>query len=232
MVLNTERAVNNYRFERKFSVPELTIHEIDDFVMKHPALFREIFHRRYVNNIYFDSVELKNYYDSIHGSSYRMKIRIRWYGELFGDIINPILELKIKDGIVNKKLSFPLKQFTLDKNFSTKEIKGILLGSEIPAEIKYRFDYVFPVLLNRYQRKYFQSCDQKFRLTLDNDLSFYRINALFNRFVNNHVDKQNIILELKYDHMFETAAERITNAFPFRLFRSSKYVTGVEKLNM
>lgn len=232
MVPNMERAVNNYRFERKFSIPELSVHEVADFVMKHPAIFYEIFHKRYVNNIYFDSVDLKNYYDSIHGSTYRTKIRIRWYGELFGEIVNPILELKIKDGIVGRKLSFPLKQFALDNNFSEKKIREILIESEIPPEIKYRFNFLFPVLLNRYQRKYFQSCDRKFRITLDNNLSFYGVNVLFNRFSNNHADKQNIILELKYDHMLETAAQHITNSFPFRLVRSSKYVIGIEKLSV
>lgn len=231
MDLSTERAVNNYRFERKFSIPELTIHEVNDFVMKHPSMFYEIFHKRFVNNIYFDSVELKNYYDSVHGSSYRMKIRIRWYGELFGEIINPVLELKIKDGIAGRKLSFPIKQFVLDKNFSTEKIRNILFESGIPADVEYRFNYLFPVLLNRYRRKYFQSSDRQFRITIDDDLSFYRVNILNNNFSSNHIDKQSIILELKYDHMYETSAQLVTNSFPFRLVRSSKYVIGIEKLN-
>ena len=231
MVYNTERAVNNYRFERKFSIPELSIHEVDDFVKKHPSMFYEIFHTRFVNNIYFDSVDLQNYYDSIHGSSYRVKIRIRWYGELFGEIINPVLEFKIKDGIAGRKLSFPIKPFVLDKDFSAKKNRDILFESEIPPEIKYRFNYLFPVLLNRYKRKYFQSSDRKFRVTLDNNLSFHRINILNNHFLNNHTDKQNIVLELKYDHLFETTAEHVTNSFPFRLVRSSKYVMGIETLN-
>ena len=227
-----ERAVNNCRFERKFSIPELSVQEVDDFVKKHPSMFYEIFHTRFVNNIYFDSVDLQNYYDSVHGSSYRIKIRIRWYGELFGEITKPVLELKIKDGVIGRKLSFPIKPFVLDKNFSTKKIRNILFESEIPAEVKYRFNYLFPVLLNRYKRKYFQSPDRQFRITIDNDLSFQRINILRNNFPNNHTDNQSIILELKYDHLFETAAEHVTNSFPFRLVRSSKYVIGIEKLSV
>ena len=59
---------------------------------------------------------MKNYYDNIEGQTNRIKVRIRWYNNLFGSIENPTLELKIKNGLLGKKISTNIKQFTFDNN--------------------------------------------------------------------------------------------------------------------
>ena len=59
-------------------------------------------------NFYFDSVNFNNYYDNLDGNIFRTKIRIRWYGDLFGYIENPVLELKIKNGLLGNKISYNL----------------------------------------------------------------------------------------------------------------------------
>ena len=40
-------------------------------------------------------------------------------------------------------------------------------------------------------------------------------------------DENGIVLELKYDTIFEKEADRITQHIPFRLTKNSKYVNGV-----
>ena len=78
--------ISDYRYERKFFITSLSRFEVESIVKLHPAIFSEIFHERFVNNIYLDSSDLINFYENIEGQSNRIKIRIRWYGELFGYI--------------------------------------------------------------------------------------------------------------------------------------------------
>ena len=87
-----------------------------------------------------------------------------------------------------------------------------------------------PTLLNRYKRKYYQSFDKAFRLTLDEEMKFYRIlgrksNLLFRMF-----DEMNAVMELKYHPDDDNRARTITNLFPFRMTKSSKYLDGMVKL--
>ena len=89
---------NSFRYERNFIISELDRHNVETLIKYNPAMFTEIFHKRVVNNIYFDSLHMDNLYDNKCGTSKRIKVRIRWYGNLFGLIEKPVLELKIKDG--------------------------------------------------------------------------------------------------------------------------------------
>jgi len=116
----------NLRHEIKFS-SELEDYEIESIIKNHPAMFFETFYQRQVNNIYLDSVCLENYDNHVSGVCRRFKIRIRWYGKLIGFIKKPELEIKIKNDKEGKKLSFPLKPFVLDKNFSSKYLESSLI---------------------------------------------------------------------------------------------------------
>ena len=42
------------RYERKFVVSDMDYAAVEQAVRNHPAAFSEIFHRRYINNIYLD----------------------------------------------------------------------------------------------------------------------------------------------------------------------------------
>ena len=114
------------RFERKFVVSELTEQEIEHIIKMHPALFSEIFYERKVNNIYFDSAGLENFQNHLAGISSRLKIRIRWYGKMFGVIKAPVLEIKIKENEIGDKKIFCLKDFNLYRKFSINLIKEVV----------------------------------------------------------------------------------------------------------
>ncbi len=225
-----ELIIPDYRYERKFFISELTKDEVESLVRLHPAWFSEIYNQRFVNNIYFDSLNLTNYLDNIEGSTQRTKYRIRWYGDLFGNIEKPILELKIKEGLLGTKESYPLSSFNLDDTFDSQTITDIINKSDIPEIIKTKLKYSNPIILNRYSRKYFQSINENYRITIDTNLSFYRISSCNNTFLNKMIDKNNIILELKYNQDMDNGANYIVNCFPFRLTKSSKYVSGIESL--
>jgi len=223
---------NDYRYERKFSVSGLSKFEVELLVKLHPAMFSEIYYQRYINNIYFDAPNMRHYFDNIHGLNNRMKIRIRWYGDLFGVIENPKLELKNKKGLLGKKESFPLAPFSINASIQRKTIEEIFRGSEIPDALKLELICLQPTLLNRYCRKYFQSADRNYRITIDSDMEFYLINCQNNTFLQKSADSENTIVELKYDPDKDQNVGRITNYFLFRMTKSSKYVNGIERLHM
>lgn len=85
-------------------------------------------------------------------------------------------------------------------------------------------------LLNRYRRKSFQSANGKYRITLDSELEFYPVSARHNTFLHKSVDFVTIIVELKYDLEADETAKWITDHLPFRMTKSSKYVSGMERL--
>lgn len=221
----------NFRYERKFIVPEMDSFEIRHLILHHPAMFSEVFHERNVNNIYFDFYGMENYHENLAGQAQRIKIRIRWYGKLFGEIERPILELKVKRGELGKKKLFKLQPFILDKTFSFERLqKEVFEKSNLSLEIMELLKMSHPVLLSSYTRRYFLSGNKHYRITLDNNLSFYRIQSKHNSFREKFIDKEINILELKYSAEKDLRASKITSLFPFRLTASSKYVYGVDLL--
>jgi hypothetical protein len=221
---------NNFRFERKYFIFNMNRVFLENIVMKHSAFFSEIFHERYINNIYFDFLNFNNFKDNIDGNMYRTKYRIRWYGDMLTKIETPVLELKIKKGLVGTKESYKLNQFELEKGIDILKIRNLIKVSKINSNVKFSLLDQIPVMLNRYKRKYYVSNDKKFRITIDDEQSFYKINRFNNSFLNSHKDLNNVIVELKYDKQNESEVNQITNEFPFRVTKSSKYARGIELL--
>ena len=85
--------------------------------------------------------------------------------------------------------------------------------------------------MNSYNRQYYLSRNLKYRLTLDNDLEYYLLNQRKNSFSKLKNDFRNKILELKYLPNSNDTVEKVTNQFPFRITKSSKYITGLQLLN-
>lgn len=227
-MLSTGGQSEQLRYERKFLITDHSYSEVEQMIKFHPACFSEIFHERNVNNIYFDTLGMTNYYDNLEGETERFKIRIRWYDNLFGHIQNPLLEYKIKKGLLGKKETYKLRSFQLDQSFSEVQIKKAT--DSIPPKIKNEIASLKPTLLNSYTRKYFLSADGNFRITIDHHLNYYRINYIGNIFVNRSLDHKTTVLELKYDSSLETEAKLVSNLFPFALTKSSKYLQGLQRV--
>ena len=219
---------SEYRYERKSYITELSEYEVEDILRTHPAIFSEAFIQRYVNNIYFDSFSFNNYYDNIEGITDRIKIRVRWYGNLFGAIDKPTLEIKIKKGLLGKKISMPIKPFFLNKDTSVGDI--LASNAQLQDSLMFDLNSLEPSLMNQYLRKYYKSCNGHFRITVDTNQLFYMIKKQNNYFLNQISDKNSVILELKYDEEYDSEASNITSIFPFRVTKNSKYVNGVQKI--
>lgn len=224
-------ANHNYRYERKFTVPlHHKVSRIEATVKQNNYLFREVYYQRQVNNIYFDTADYIDYFDNVLGVSDRKKIRIRWYGDTLGEIKNPVLEIKIKKGLVGDKWSYKLKPFVLDNKFTSRSIQKIFKESNLPLPILESTKLVTPTLLNSYSRKYYLSANNKFRITVDFNLLYYKIDKQFNNFNFAAIRDENKIIELKYPIDDDKTAQQITTQFPFRLNKNSKYVNGVNTI--
>lgn len=227
-MIHLSKEVRDYRYERKFHVPELRVDELNHILKLHPALFSEIFYRRAVNNIYFDTTNFDFYQENLAGVADRVKVRIRWYGDIFGHIKKPKLELKIKKGFLGTKVSYPLVAFDFDKNMTLKKMrKEVFLKSDLPPDVAELLKPVHFALVNRYMRKYYVSSNKGFRATVDDELEFYRIKPCINTFQQKCIRDEDIVLEIKYNFDYDDQAHKVCNQFPFRVTKFSKYVTGI-----
>ena len=235
MVLNMEKAVNknlynfkrkhpSYRFERKFLINDLTKDEVVSLINLNSSIFNFTYNTRIISNIYFDNFNFKNYFENVEGDTDRVKVRVRWYGELFKKINKPTLEIKIKKGLLGYKDSMPLENFEL-KNDLTNIFQKI---NDSYIYNFYNLKILNPVLLNSYSRSYYISNDKNYRITIDDKQSYYKIQKKNNSFNHSVKDNRSVILEIKYNDSNDDNVNLITNNFPFRMTKNSKYVNGVD----
>jgi len=231
LYISTKFDNEDFRYERKFLISDKDISKgkIKMLIRLHPACFSELYSFRYVNNLYFDTHDYKNFHENIEGVSNRQKVRIRWYENFFGTVSNPILEIKIKKSAAGTKKSFLLNPFTIDSKFNWKELNNIIYCSEISENVKELMKSLKPVIFNRYRREYFGSIDKKFRITLDDRLEFFLAERSFKFDSIPSKKSNNLILELKYNKKYDKEVSNISSYFPFRMTKSSKYVSAVQK---
>lgn len=218
--------MENLRYERKFLAQNSSLADVSNVVKLNPKLFIKKYKERFINNIYFDSLNYSLYNDNLFGTSNRFKVRIRWYDNLLGKIEKPVLEIKNKKNLIGSKDRYSLDSFNLNKKTQIDELKDLINIENFPQKIKAL--NIFPVLINRYLRNYFESADKKYRLTVDTNLIYYSIlgkNIFFNE---PRKEEGLVILELKYGLEQNNYANRISNHFPFRKIKFSKYVRGIQ----
>ena len=225
--MSQEGQHSEFRFERKFLTDQLSFLAIEQLVRMNPACFRDIFQVRKVNNIYFDTPALNFFSDNIAGKSDRQKVRIRWYGDGINKITNPVLEFKIKAGLVGRKSSYLLPDFILPHIIPNRFFNDLFRRSDLPGHVLEILFKLEPVLLNYYERKYYMSFDGDFRFTLDSEMNFFDFKSLQRGLKHSFPDRYNRVLELKYDQKLDKKASLIVNHLPIRITKSSKYVTGV-----
>lgn len=230
-----EKIVNKHdfselRYERKFHIDALSFPLVEHLVKQNSAGFVLAYPDRKVNNIYFDTHNFQTFVDNVEGIARRTKFRIRWYGEKLGYIANPVLEYKFKDNFAGYKEQYPLSSFYMDSGFSSDTISSILKDSSIPKKIRHELSLLRPSLINSYKRRYFISRDQRFRLTVDRKLQYCRVGERNNNLLDTVKDFKSIIVELKYPISLDDDARKITNQFPFRMTKNSKYVSGIFSL--
>jgi len=221
----SETTVIEARYERKFLVTGMPFENLWHVVRVSPGLFRPVFEPRWVNNIYFDSIDLNAFADTIEGIRDRVKVRIRWYGNETGAVGEPVLELKRKRGFVSLKDRFPLTPWETGTRFSTDSMRKHLAATNLPAEVQELLKSTRPILFNRYFRSYAISHCSSYRITVDRYLEFRRL--MHGPHLARSVSVADLVLELKYGFDADAGVRSITQHFPFRMTKSSKYATGI-----
>ncbi len=218
------------RFERKFVLTGHSLKDIESALKLHPAVFSKIYESRFVNTLYFDSHNFDCYFSKVNGAADRLKVRLRWYGDLNGVIRESRLELKKRSGWIVDKKVFPFPVFC-SKDLTESMIVELARKAELPDFLRYEVTSLTPVVVTRYHRHYYRSHCRNYRITLDSDLEFYKFNHCLDGLVSwKSASQLNVILELKYPVSEDRNADVITNHFPFRLTKSSKYIDGMEMI--
>lgn len=220
------------RYERKFVGDGLHPGEVLALVQRHPALFRQAYPPRFVNNIYLDSFERADFHDHVSGTANRSKTRVRWYDTAPGQSAKPFLERKIKRGQVSGKQTYPLHGLLLNGGPAHPALRTAFETSGLPEWLRADLLRLEPVLHNRYRRHYFLSGDGQFRLTVDSDLQFGGGAMGNGSSTLGPPLPRKVILELKCEPVAAEHADQIANLLPFRLARCSKYILGMDALRM
>lgn len=219
-----------YRYERKFHAPDLTLDQVTMVIANHPTHFVKAFPSRRINNVYFDTADLSDFRAHLLGSDRRRKVRIRWYGESMGPARPGVLEVKAKRGTVGTKRHFQLPPLDFDGRISMAAVGSAVADGTPAAAMAGFFACAQPALFNTYWRRYFISIDRRFRITIDTDMEFRIVNERSYSHVRSYKEERLRIIELKYDKDDDVEAHRIVGRLPFRLTKHSKYVSGLARL--
>ncbi len=223
---DTFKSQQDWRYERKFLIENGDYRMLEEIILRNKMYFTRLYSERQINNIYFDTDNYFCLVQNIDGQAQRRKLRARWYGSTFGQVDNPVLEIKIREALVGCKRRYKLKPLDFTKRFDVRTLSNCIAASDLPETVSEALTTMRPVLLNTYTRRYFISSDQRYRLTLDYNLTFYKMatgnNTLFSKRNSNDV-----VIEVKYDDQSDDDIETISNDFPFRMTKSSKYVQGI-----
>ena len=222
----------DFRYERKFLVRNLDRWQADPIILQNSAGFQRLHMPRTVNNVYFDDPGFSFFKDNVEGDSRRHKVRIRWYGDDLDQISDPVLEIKSKINQVGSKIRFPVENFSLSKLSEPDQIDKWLEKCASYSPLLPYVGTLRPAIINSYRRSYFLSFDKKFRLTMDDNLEFFHPTDKINPNYGDLWEDRSLVIELKYDKNADFQAREISNEFPFRLSKMSKYVAGVYQLYM
>lgn len=224
----------NLRYERKFIYQNSDLEDVIQIVFANSFCFKEVFVKRKVNNVYFDDNNYSFYKQNVSGIGKREKFRLRWYGEDFNRVNGATFEIKIKYGEVGDKISYKMEDFKASLSELSKEEICYLISENVKNSsdsLRIKFGQLQPTLYNSYERKYYLSFCEKFRITLDYNQEFFDPNAVNFLMSKQIIDEREIVLELKYNVEHDDEARRLTQELDSRLTKNSKYVNGVERIN-
>ena len=215
-----ELSKEELRYEKKWVYLEKNKNFLLNYLKKGGFFFINSFPIRYVNNLYYDTKDLKSLTDNLDGVSFRQKLRVRWYGDFY-NAKNLFVERKIKKNQLGKKKIKKI-DFSIDFN-NFKNIEK--LNNYIETNFSLIKDPIKPTLFNRYKRIYTVSkiCPDV-RCTLDFNLQSF----VYNPIIGPKLFKSYpyLILEIKYPSNKDFLVKKVLNYYNLkRISKSSKYVT-------
>lgn len=202
--------MSEWRFEKKIPLGSGDLQQIENILLSHPMGLVTAYPARLVHNAYFDSPDLACYHAHLAGHEARVKWRLRSYdGGAWKQ-----LEEKRKLGDHGDKRYFPAELAIAALN----DRSGVLLGEKL----------MYPVIENRYHRRYYTAPAWGIRVTLDTNIEF--TSAGKNLWQEDY--DLVAVLEIKYDLAAAKLGADFIGCLPWRLHRFSKYVRGMQLLDI
>jgi SPX domain protein involved in polyphosphate accumulation len=221
---------NRFRNEIKYKFYSKNLSSWKTRILRSKSNFQVHHEPRWINNIYFDTMGLDFFKQSHEGSSPRVKIRLRWYGDFFNNFKKYNLEFKIKNSNKNTKISFPISNILIFNGMFISSISSLIQKhTNLPDEVTNVFYSIRPTLVNRYKRDYFLHRKDDTRLTLDNSLCFKSV-LTRSKLSSPVCENKNLtIIELKFDKKNNINKE-IMNEMSnnLKISQFSKYTYGVQ----
>lgn len=218
------------RHEVKFAAYELQYATLRHWIKMHPAGFISPYPDRQVNNVYFDTFDYRAYAENLAGVSERSKVRYRWYGDSAAPAAGS-LEVKQKRNHFGWKLRYPVAGSLHRDGDGWAEVRAVIHG-QLPMDGQLWLDQnPLPIMINRYQREYFETADGEIRATIDTQQKVFdqRSGAELN------VDRQAIaqdtlVVEFKFSRDVRPRAVQMLANMPLRIGRHSKYMNAVRAI--
>lgn len=205
--------MKDWRYEIKYAMSRAVAHTLPLAIRAHPAGFYSPYPDRTVNNLYLDTLNATSCRENLDGISDRVKFRIRWYGDPH-EMVDPVLELKIKRNALGRKEYFPLSPVSGVKEALAKAT------SVLPGTAK-----LVPLLHNSYRRSYYVTFDNKYRLTVDRNI-LYQSGQEFLMGNPLSIADDRVIVEVKFAAGDLLRSKEITRHIPYRVTKHSKYASG------
>jgi hypothetical protein len=218
------------RFEVKFVAPGIELHGLERWARTHWAGFFAPYPSRTVHNVYFDSYEYRAYAAALLEATEREKLRFRWYGDPYRASDGSV-EVKSRRARLGWKLTYPVGAVSL-AGVRWSEIRRAI-RARLPPSARLRFDAApFPVLINRYRRRYLLSADHRIRVTLDWDQQIF--DQRFGDAPN--LERRaplsdTVVVEFKFRAEDQRLASLVMQGLPVRVSRNSKYAVGVRSIS-
>ena len=226
------------RYEIKYYLPEVKIPEFREQIQKHmQSDVHDNAHSHRVSSIYYDSKDLRFYWEKIEGLRFRRKLRIRAYGEPenIHDASTVFVEIKQRVNRVTQKRRIPLPyaqakllcdQWRDPGNPEVRQafVNEVLMLAEATA--------LLPVVMTSYHREAYVGVDADLglRITLDHniqgrnkDLSLDQRGK--NRFI---IPPQISIVEIKANEWVPTWFTDLAARMGLEVVRVSKYCKAIE----
>jgi len=217
---------NKSRIEIKAVLRSADFDKLQSWIVSETDLFT-LHPDRVNNNVYFETSRYSSATDNIDGLSKRTKVRFRWYGDTETLSDSGKLEFKRKHNTEGCKDQYKI-------NFLNKDLiayKDIIktISSSLPLDRQIEFsDYSLPFILNRYQRSYYSTGDEKIRVTIDKSIEAY--DQRWSRNINKKIKitlPDLVIVEFKFAPSNKPASIKLMKNFPFRVSKHSKYINSV-----
>ncbi len=217
------------RYEIKMVFSGLETKQIHNLILGHSQLFKVAFPPRQVNNIYYDSGDFQLLNAHIQGANHRSKLRLRWYHDTW-KFSTSQYEIKSKSGNLGTKAVFPITKEIDLTNISWKQLLKTL-KPHLAQNILHLLELTSPVLINKYQREYFESADRFIRITLDTNLkSFGQTFGIRPNLKNLSTMRNLTILEIKADATHYLKIASALEEFPQYCSAYSKYIHCTETI--